>query len=146
MIDNYFALEPVIVEALKNNIPEIETIHTPFSIEEMLGMTNEEVALSVIYFDDRVGDEAVKGRVNIIHQQWLVVLSLREASSQLQSTNEIRKKAEPYIQMILKTMQGLDPKLTGSRPFKRVNSPARSGGQSSFFYIPFMFESQLMIG
>lgn len=146
MIDNYFALEPVIVEALKSNIPEIETIHTPFNIEEMLGMTNEEVALSVIYFDDRVGDEAARGRVSIIHQQWLVVLSLREASSQLQSTNEIRKKAEPYIQMILKTMQGLDSKLAGSRPFKRVSSPVRSGGKSSFFYIPFMFEAQLIIG
>jgi hypothetical protein len=140
MIDNYFALEPVIVEALKNNIPEIETIHTPFSIEEMLGMTNEEVALSVIYFDDRVAGSVGQGQAGAIYQQWLVVLSVRDASSQLQQTNAIRELAAPHIQKVLKVMNALDPEIAGFDVFKRANSPVRSGGQTGHFYFPMMFE------
>ena len=140
MSESYFALEPVIVKALQDNIPEIKTIHTPFNIEEMLGITNEEVALSVIYFDDRVAGNAGQGQVSTIYQQWLVVLSVREASSQLQQTNAIRELAAPHIQKVLKVMSGRDPEIAGFDVFKRTNSPVRSGGQTGHFYFPMMFE------
>jgi hypothetical protein len=140
MIDQYFALEPTIVEALKSSIPEIKTIHTPFNIEEMLEITNEEVALSVIYFDDRVAGSAGQGGASTIFQQWLVVLSIRDASSQLQETNAIRELAAPHIGKVLSTMNGLDPTVAGFDVFKRVNSPVRSGGKTGHFYFPMMFE------
>lgn len=140
MSESYFALEPVIVDALRGNIPEIKTIHTPFDIEEMLGITNEEISLSVIYFDDRVAGNKGQGQANTIYQQWLVVLSVRDASSQLQQTNAIRELASPHIKNILETMSGLDPEIAGFDVFKRTNSPVRSGGKSGHFYFPIMFE------
>ncbi|WP_122897757.1 hypothetical protein [Acinetobacter sp. B51(2017)] len=145
MIQQYFGLEPILVDVLKAKFGELP-IYTPFSIEEMLENSNDEVSLNVIYFDDRIGDDAVQGRNSVVHQQWLIVLCIRDASSQLQQTNAIRTKAQPYIETLLSTMQGFDPKLVGARRFKRVNSPVRAGGKSSFCYLPFMFEIPLFIG
>lgn len=144
MINQYFALEPIIVDALKAEFDAIP-IYTPFNIEQMLTMSNDDVSLHVIYFDDRVADDAGQGRASVIYQQWLVVLCIRDATAQLQHTNAIRTKAQPHIKKLLGVMQGLDPKLIGAKRFKRVNSPVRAGGQSSFCYLPFMFEIPLLI-
>lgn len=144
MIDQYFALEPVIVDALKAEFEGVP-IFTPFSIEQMLTASNEDISLHVIYFDDRVASDAGQGNMSVIYQQWLVVLCLRDATAQLQHTNAIRQKAQPYINKILSTMQGFDPEIDGADVFKRTNSPVRAGGQSSFCYLPFMFEIQLYI-
>lgn len=145
MIDQYFALEPIIADALKAEFDAVP-IYTPFNIEQMLSLSNDDVSLHVIYFDDRVADDAGQGRASMVYQQWLVVLCLRDATAQLQQTNAIRAKAQPYIQKLLSVMQGLDPKLIGAKRFKRANSPVRAGGQSSFCYLPFMFEIPLLIG
>lgn len=146
MIDQYFALEPIIVDALKTQFDDQLQIFTPFNIEQMLTMSNDEVSLHVIYFDDRIGDDAGQGRASVIYQQWLIVLCLRDATAQLQHTNAIRAKAAPYVKQTLEVMQGLNPNLIGAKRFKRVNSPVRAGGQSSFCYLPFMFEIPLLIG
>lgn len=61
---------------------------------------------------------AGQGQVSTIYQQWLVVLSVREASSQLQQTNAIRELAAPHIQKVLKVMSGLDPEIAGFDVFK----------------------------
>ncbi len=145
MIDQYFALEPIIVDALKSELGTVP-IYTPFSIEEMLTLTNDEISVHVIYFDDRVTDDAGQGRASVVHQQWLVVLCLRDASAQLQQTNAIRTKAAPYINKILHVMPGFNPNMIGTKRFKRINSPVRAGGKSSFCYLPFMFEIPLLIG
>lgn len=145
MIDQYFRLEPIIVNALKAEFGDVP-VFTPFNIEQMLNLSNEEVSLNVIYFDDRVTDDAGQGRASMIYQQWLVVLCIRDATAQLQQTNAIREKAQPLVKKILSIMQGLNPNLIGAKRFKRVNSPVRAGGQSSFCYLPFMFEIPLLIG
>lgn len=144
MIDQYFALEPVIVDALKAEFEGVP-IFTPFNIEQMLTASNEDISLHVIYFDDRVASDAGRGALSTIYQQWLVVLCLRDATAQLQQTNAIRAKAQPYIKKLLSVMQGFDPDISGVDVFKRANSPVRASGQSSFCYLPFMFEIQLYI-
>lgn len=144
VIDDYFAVEPILVGHIQNAMSDdLSEVNTPFTIEDMLQAANNTPSISVIYFDDRVGDSAGNGKITSIYQQWLIVLCLQDAEAQLQNTNSIRKTADPFIRKLLDTLQGFDPKVKGYRPFKRTNCPVRIGGQSSFAYFPFLFETQI---
>ncbi|CAD9195564.1 MULTISPECIES: phage tail terminator protein [Acinetobacter] len=143
MQSDYFALEPVIVERLKD-IEGILAINTPFSIDDMLQVVNVSPSLNVIYVGDQVGESVGRGRSAPITQQWLVVLAVQDASAQLEETSNIRKIADPFIREILAKMQGFDPKVTGYRPFERVNAGVQVGSAAGFAYFPFLFESKLL--
>ncbi|WP_336948773.1 phage tail terminator protein [Acinetobacter junii] len=142
IIKDYFAVEPILVEKIKTDMPEILAINTPFTIEAMLEASNESPSINIIYFDDRIGESASNGKTANIYQQWLVVLCVRNAEAQLQQTNEIRKDADPLIRKVLDTLQGFDPKVEGYRMFKRANSPVRIGNSPGFAFFPLMFEIQ----
>lgn len=143
MPSNYFALEPLIVEKLKE-IEGILAINTPFSVDDMLQITNVSPSLNVIYVGDQVGESVARGRAAPITQQWLIVLAIQDASSQLEETSNIRKIADPLICELLDKMQGFNPNLTGYRPFERVNAGVNVGSASGFAYFPYLFESKLM--
>lgn len=143
MQSEYFALEPAIVEQLKD-IEGILAINTPFSVDDMLQVVNVSPSLNVIYVGDQVGESAGRGRSTPITQQWLVVLAVQDASAQLEETSNIRKIADPFIREILAKMQGFDPKIAGYRPFDRVNAGVQVGSAAGFAYFPFLFESQMM--
>ncbi|UHT65369.1 phage tail terminator protein [Acinetobacter lwoffii] len=143
MQSNYFALEPVIVERLKA-IEGVLAINTPFNVEDMLQITNCSPSLNVIYVGDRVGESVGRGRAVPVIQQWLIVLAINDASSQLEETSNIRKTADPFIREILAKMQGFDPEITGFRPFERVDSGVNVGSASGFAYFPYLFESKLL--
>ena len=131
MQSDYFALEPVIVERLKD-IEGILAINTPFSIDDMLQVVNVSPSLNVIYVGDQVGESVGRGRSTPITQQWLVVLAVQDASAQLEETSNIRKIADPFIREILAKMQGFDPKVTGYRPFDHVNVGVQVGSAAGF--------------
>jgi hypothetical protein len=143
MQSEYFALEPAIVERLKD-IEGILAINTPFSVDDMLQVVNVSPSLNVIYVGDQVGESAGRGRSAPITQQWLVVLAVQDASAQLEETSNIRKIADPFIREILAKMQGFDPNIAGYRPFDRVNAGVQVGSAAGFAYFPFLFESQMM--
>ena len=100
MLNDYFALEEPLVNQLKT-IDGIEEVYTHFSVEDMMTGVTIKPSISVIYVDDRVGDSAGNGKANIIYQQWLVVLAVEDASSQLEQTYQVRKSASPFIKKIL---------------------------------------------
>lgn len=143
MQSEYFALEPAIVERLRD-IEGILAINTPFSVDDMLQVVNVSPSLNVIYVGDQVGESAGRGRSAPITQQWLVVLAVQDASAQLEETSNIRKIADPFIREILAKMQGFDPSIAGYRPFDRVNAGVQVGSAAGFAYFPFLFESQMM--
>lgn len=143
IIQDYFAVEPILLERITAEMPELLEVNTPFSVEDMLQSSNNAPSVSIIYFDDRIGDSAGGGKTATVYQQWLIVLCVRDASAQLQQTNSIRKEADSLIRKLLDTLQGFNPDVQGYRPFKRANSPVRIGGQSGFAYFPFMFETQM---
>lgn len=144
IVEDYFAMEKHLLQHLQNTFTDID-IQTPFNIEDMLQASNADKSISVLYFGDRVSDSASSGKTTTVYQQWLVVLSVREAQSQLENTNEIRNIASPLILKLLQALQGFDPKVQGYRQFKRADSPVRQGSQSSFAYFPFLFEIQMFI-
>lgn len=141
----YFVLEPMLVERIKQEVPGLVEVNTPFNIEEMLEASNNSPSVSIIYYDDRVAGDAGRGEMSVTYQQWLVVLSVRHSGAQLQETSVIRKEAEPFIDRILDAMKGFNPQVVGFKTFKRTNSPVRVGGKAGHCYFPFMFEIQKLI-
>ena len=143
IIQDYFAVEPVLVDRIQTDMPELVEVNTPFTIEAMLEGSNNAPSVSVIYFDDRVSESVGNGSSATIFQQWLVVLCIRDAGAQLQNTNSLRKEADPFIRKLLDALQGFNPQIAGYRMFKRANSPVRIGSSPGFAYFPFMFEIQV---
>ena len=139
---DYFALEQPIVDQLKT-IDGIEAVYTHFSIEDMMQGTAASPSVSVIYIDDRIGETLNNGQVNCIYQQWLIVLAVEEAGSQLENTIEIRKKASPFIIEVLKKLQGFDADLAGVDVLQRANAGVQHMSAAGKLWIPFLFEAKI---
>lgn len=144
-ITDYFAVEPLIVEHIKSSIPELAEVNTPFNIDDMLDNVNTDKTVSVIYYGDRMGETSGKGKVSSQYQQWLIVLTVRDAAAQTGSTNSIRAYANPLILQLLEAMQGYNPNVKAYRHFTRADSPVTAGSDASFAYFPFLFEVQMFI-
>ncbi|ENV09544.1 hypothetical protein F966_02202 [Acinetobacter higginsii] len=143
MPDNYFALETIIKERLQG-IDSIQAIYTPFSVDDMLECTAVTPSISIIYVDDRVGESAGNGSASVVYQQWLVVLCVEEAGSQLEDTTLIRYAASPMIVEILKRMQGFNPQAVGFKQFKRANAGVQHMSAAGKLWLPYLFECQLI--
>lgn len=139
---DYFALEQPIVDQLKT-IDGIEAVYTHFSIEDMMQGATVSPSVSVIYIDDRIGETLNNGQVNCIYQQWLIVLAVEEAGSQLENTIEIRKKASPFIIEVLKKLQGFDADLVGVDVLQRANAGVQHMSAAGKLWIPFLFEAKI---
>lgn len=144
-ITDYFAVEPLIVDHIKASMPELNAVNTPFNVDDMLDHANTDKSVSVIYYGDRMGDVSGKGKVTSQFQQWLIVLTVRDAGAQSGDTNSIRKYANPFILQLLEAMQGYDPNVKAYRQFLRADSPVTAGSDSGFAFFPFMFEVQMFI-
>lgn len=143
---DYFALEPVIVARIKECLPELaDAVYTPFSADEMLQLANDDMAVSVIYAGDRVGDSAGNGRANAVYQQWLIVLSINDPGAQLDQTASLRAIAAPLIVRLLKGLQGFNPNTSPYKPLQRIDAGVSVGHASSYGYFPFLFESQMLV-
>ncbi len=143
MPSNYFALEPIIKEHLQD-IESIQAVYTPFSVDDMLQATAVAPSISIIYVDDRVGESAGNGSASIVYQQWLIVLCVEEAGSQLEDTTQIRNAASPMILEILKRMQGFNPDVLGFRQFKRANAGVQHMSAAGKLWLPYLFECQMI--
>lgn len=143
---NYFALEPAIKARVEAEMPELEEVYTPFSVDQMLQLTNASPSVSIIYAGDRVGDSVGNGKANAVYQQWLVVLSVNEASAQLGDTSQIRTIAAPLITKLLEALQGWNPQVPRYKVLMRVNAGVSVGSDDSGnAYFPFLFESQMLV-
>ncbi len=143
MPSNYFALEPVIKDNL-TGIDSIQAIYTPFSVDDMLQATAVAPSISIIYVDDRVGESVGNGTASVVYQQWLIVLCVEEAGSQLEDTTLIRNAASPMILEILKRMQGFNPEVLGFKQFKRANAGVQHMSAAGKLWLPYLFECQMI--
>lgn len=141
----YFALGPAIKQRIETCVDGLIAVYTPFSVEDMLKMNRTSPSVSVIWVDERVGESAGQGKAAPVFQQWLVVLSIHDASSQLQETEAIREKAEPLIEQLLEALMGWNPGIAGFRPLHRINAGVPPGSSAGFAYFPFLFESQMLV-
>lgn len=150
-VTSYFEVEPLIVQHIQENMPDVPSIDTPFDIDDMLAnSSNDDLSVSVIYHGYRMGNVIGKGIITNQYQQWLIVLKAYNQEGQSSNANLIRKTADPYIMQLLNCMQGFDPRrlnpeLKAYRQFSQADSPVGAGMSSSFGYFPFLFEIQMFV-
>lgn len=64
----FFAVEAPLVAQIKKEVDGLLDVYTPFSIEEMLEISNTSPSVSVIYYDDRVASDAGRGEMSVTYQ------------------------------------------------------------------------------
>lgn len=145
LITNYFEAEESIIKRLRESVPELKDVLTPFSVGDMVESSQPSPSVHVIYAGDSVvANEAGKGTNRMIDQKWLIVLAVRTPKAQLQHTSEIRTLAGPLIPKVLGCLQGWAP-TDWMRPLGRASGGPSAGYSSSFAYFPFMFEGRFVI-
>lgn len=144
IIKDYFEAEKALVARIKEQMPELKEVYTPFSLSDMVESSQASPAVHIIYAGDNVkSSEAGQGSAKMIGQKWMVVLAVRNANSQLQKTTEIRNLAGELIPKLLGSLQGWKP-TPASRPLVRIAGSPPPGYSSAFAYFPFMFESTII--
>ena len=138
----YFAVEPVLVDNIKNNVDGLIEVDTPFSIEEMLDNRNNAPSVSIIWYGERFSEQVGRNgpAKSIQYDQWLVVLKINDTCAQSVDTQSIRALADPYIMQIHDCMMNFNPQLAGYGRFDKTACPVTNGSDSGFAYFPFMFE------
>lgn len=138
----YFAVEPILVEHIKNSVDGLVEVDTPFSIESMLDNRNNAPSVSIIWYGERFSEQVGQGNrtKSIQYDQWLLVLKINDTESQSTETQSIRALADPSIMQLHECMMSFNPNLKGYGRFDKTASPVTSGSDSGFAYFPFMFE------
>ena len=138
----YFAVEPLLVEHIKNSVEGLVEVDTPFSIESMLDNRNNAPSVSIIWYGERFSEQVGRDSraKSIQYDQWLLVLKINDTESQSTDTQSIRALADPLIMQLHECMMDFNPTLRGYGRFDKTASPVTSGSDSGFAYFPFMFE------
>ena len=144
LIVNYFEAEDAIVQRLRDNVPELKDVLTPFGLAEMMESSQGSPVVHVVYAGDNVaGNDAGQGASRVVVQKWLVILAVRTPKAQLQKTTEIRTLAGTIVPKVLGCLQGWAP-VSWMRPLGRASGGPPAGYSSSFAYFPFMFEGRII--
>lgn len=138
----YFAVEPLLVDNIKNNVDGLIKVDTPFSIDAMLDNRNNAPSVSIIWYGERFSEQVGRNgpAKSIQYDQWLVVLKINDTCAQSVDTHSIRALADPYIMQIHDCMMNFNPQLNGYGRFDKTACPVANGSDSGFAYFPFMFE------
>lgn len=145
LITNYFEAEDAIVQRLRDSVPELKDVLTPFGLAEMMESSQNSPVAHVVYAGDSVpgSTEAGQGASRVVVQKWLVIIAVRTPRAQLQKTTEIRTLAGMIIPKVLGCLQGWAP-VSWMRPLGRASGGPPAGYSSSFAYFPFMFEGRVI--
>ena len=121
---------------------EIRNIASPASLAELKEQSQGPLNLYVVYAGDVNVDASSDGDDAEKDQQWLVVLSVRNAAAQLDSSKS-RAVAGPYVSRMLKCLLGQQPSLyTGPL----ISGAGQVPGYSpAFAYFPFLFRTRIVI-
>nr|WP_067289912.1 hypothetical protein [Marinobacterium profundum] len=126
LADDYLAAEPAIVAALAP-VPGLRKVYVSQDLADMAENSQITPAAHVIYFGDRVQDNAQGGVMGHADQTWLVILAVHQVRD--------GNKAGPLIAALLKTLCGHHGPL-GNLTRANAPKPYFSGG---FGYYPLAF-------
>jgi len=144
LIINYFAPQPAIVARLAL-VPELAytKIKTPFDIADLKESSQGDLNVFVMYAGDILGDSVGDGECQTVGQKWMVVVSVRVASAQLQDTTKLFEKAGTIIPKVLDKLQGWSP-VNWMEPLHRIQGVPVAGYSAAFAYFPFMFKGMFV--
>lgn len=137
---DYLSAGALIIARLKDRVPGLRQVLPATALSTLTETGAQSPAAFVLYDGDRLGDSAMAGRQRVIHQRWLVVLAVRNAT-QGDGGKAMQDVAGPLISEILGVLQG-HALSADHRPLMRVAAP-RPGYSPAFAYYPLAFETAI---
>ncbi len=137
MLADYLAAGALIVARLTTWLPGVSAVRQAAARQAVNESALGAMTVLVVYDGDRLGDEAGRGRAQIVHQQWLVLLAVRHAT-QGDGGAAQASLAGPLLSRLLEALSGWAPSAE-HRPLTRISAP-RPVHTPGFTYYPLAFE------
>lgn len=142
MFDNLLFAEPLLIDAVRDAVPEFKTVKSWAEVPETIEAVGATPAAFVVY-EGSAKAESVGGAATLSRQFWTVAVLIRRG----QTTDSLavqREEAGKLLAQVYNALQGL--RLEGCRPLSLVDGPTVQyypGGQA-IFYLTFQLESPLL--
>lgn len=143
--DDYLFLEPLLVERVREAVPDLQAVLTADSLAKIHDHTQYAQAAHVIYLRDEDGQGAANqgtmGKTQNVIQLWAVVIAVHYAAPDASGAGS-RRMAGPLISQMLRGLSGWTPSGTMAA-LKRgpTLQPSYINGRGFF---PFTFRAQFV--
>lgn len=141
MLADYLAAGLLLMQRIRDAVPGVVAVLAARDLSRLAESTLQSPSVFVVYDGDRLGDAAGRGGARIVHQRWLVVLAVRNAT-QTDGGAALTTEAGPLISDLLSALQGWEPS-EDHRPLYRVAAPL-PGFSPAFGFYPLAFEAALI--
>lgn len=141
MLADYLAAGPLLMQRIRAAVPSVAAVLAARDLSRLAESTLQSPAVFVVYDGDRLGDAAGRGGARIVHQRWLVVLAVRNAT-QSDGGAALTNEAGPLLSALIEALQGWAPS-DDFRPLVRIAAPL-PGFSPAFAFYPLAFEAALI--
>lgn len=140
-MSNFFAVRAEIAKKIEE-ILEFKKVYTPINIGSTSELSQFTPCAHVNYLRIRKADDAGRGGVNALKQEWDITIVERHAAAQLSDGSKAIDKAGELASSVIKLLSGWKPE-SSTRPLSLV----RIGEEFSptCVYITMVFESSFFI-
>lgn len=143
MLENWLALEPLLIERIKSVVDVGVRVAGVQDIAEVNEETLGDQAVLVVYDGDHPGGSAGAGDASIDFQRWLVVITVRHAAQGDGGAGK-RSRAGKLISKVKRALSGWDPSADFGE-LTKIPAP-RPGYSAAFGYFPLAYETYLIDG
>lgn len=140
-MSNFFAVRAEIAKKLEE-IPEFKKIYTPINIGSTSELSQITPCAHVNYLRIRKVDEAGRGSLNALKQEWDITIAERHAASQLSDGSKAIDQAGELASMVISLLSGWKPE-SSTRPLSLVR--ISEDFSPTCVYITMVFESSFFI-
>lgn len=140
-MSNFFAVRAEIAKKLEE-ISEFKKIYTPINIGSTTELSQNTPCVHVNYLRIRKADEAGRGSINAMKQEWDITIVERHAASQLSDGSKAIDKAGELVSKVIPLLSGWTP-ASSTRPLSLVR--ISEDFSPTCVYITMVFESSLFI-
>lgn len=139
---SHFAVGIAIRDRLAGAMPELKQVRLAASLAEIADWQPSSPAVWVVWGGDRIGDTGGSGRAQIVRQEWIVALIVRNVRD-VASGGGVVEEAGPLVSRLLALLMGWTPDApVGCRPLERINAPAPGYG-AGYGYFPVAFAAAI---
>ncbi|MBF0098355.1 MAG: hypothetical protein HQM04_12455 [Magnetococcales bacterium] len=134
-MDDYFAVEPLIVARLRERLSSNITVQPTWGIAKIQEVPELLPAVLVLLEADQPGEINLSGAAQKIEQIWTCIVVVKDAASE----------AGPLISQVIQALNGWKPKDTDFSPFRRIKSGfSHDYSPSTAFYFPLAFSTSFV--
>ncbi|MBF0098021.1 MAG: hypothetical protein HQM04_16290 [Magnetococcales bacterium] len=134
-MDNYFAVEPLIVARLKEQLFSTVTVQSIWGMPKIQEVPELLPSVLVLLEADQPGEINLYGAAQKIEQVWTCIVVVKDAATE----------AGPLISQVIQALNGWQPAGTDFSPLRRIKSGfSHDHSPSTAFYFPLAFSTSFV--